>query len=372
MQFIRKNLKPILLIIVIAFVVSIFYGLGQYRSSNSSPQNAGGLIAEVNNIGISYQQWQNAFTNFISRYDNQTLSSMTDQSLAFIKNNITDQLINSILLYQYAQDNAVDIPETDINSEIEKVKGNFESEEEFNEALKRSNLTLNQLKEDINRQLMIEEAINREYEKIEVTEEEIAKYYEENKDSFFQPESVKASHILVENKDEAELILNQLNDGIADFDKLAREKSICPSSEQGGDLGYFSRGQMVEEFEKVAFSLEIGEISDIVETEFGFHIIKCEDIREEHQQTFEEAKANIENRLKSQKQNETIQTLLTTLRDDSDVIIHYDFTSELESTENVENAVQPEEVGEPAENENQQSLEGQGEPDPKTEDKTEE
>ena len=138
MQFIRKNLKPILLIIVIAFVVSIFYGLGQYRSSNSSPQNAGGLIAEVNNIGISYQQWQNAFTNFISRYDNQTLSSMTDQSLAFIKNNITDQLINSILLYQYAQDNAVDIPETDINSEIEKVKGNFESEEEFNEALKRS------------------------------------------------------------------------------------------------------------------------------------------------------------------------------------------------------------------------------------------
>lgn len=368
MQFIRKNLKPIILIIIIAFVGSIIYGImGQRGSSSSNPQGAGSLIAEVNNIGISYQQWQNAFTNFISRYDNQTLSSMTEESLAFIRNNITDQLINSILLYQYAQDNNIDIPETDINSEIDKIKGNFESEKEFNDALKRSNLTLNQLKKDINRQLMIEEAINLEYEKIEITEEEIANYYEENKDSFFQPENVRARHILVENQDEAELILNQLNDGIADFDKLAREKSICPSSEQGGDLGYFSRGQMVKEFENIAFSLEVGKISDVVETEFGFHIIKCEDIREEHQQTLEEAKGNIENILRTRRQNEAIEILLITIREDSDIIIHYDFTSELESAKNVENQEQSEEVGESVENETQQNLEEQEEADSKTE-----
>jgi len=333
MQFIRKNLKPILLVMVVAFIVSIFYGLGQYRSSGNSQQSTGSLIAEVNNTGISYQQWQNAFSSFISRYDNQTLSNMTDQTLASIKNSVTEQLINSILLYQYAQGKNIEIPENDINEEIEAVKNNFDSEAEFNEALKRNNLTLNQLKDDIKRQLMIGKAIEREYEEIEITEEEISTYYEENKEIFFEPEKRKIRHILVEDKEEAQKILNQLNDGMVDFENLAREKSICPSSEQGGDLGYIRRGQMVQEFETAAFSLEIGEMSDIVETEYGYHIIKCEDITEEHQPSLEEAREDIENVLKSQKQNAAIEALVTRLREDSDVIIHYDFTSEIETTE---------------------------------------
>jgi len=353
MQFIRKNLKPILLVIVVAFIVSIFYGLGQYRSSGNSQQSAGSLIAEVNNTGISYQQWQNAFSTFISRYDNQTLSNMTDQTLASIKNSVTEQLISSILLYQYAQGKNIDISENDINEEIEAIKNNFDSEAEFNEALKRNNLTLNQLKDDIKRQLMIGEAIEQEYEEIEITEEEISQYYEENKEVFFEPEKRKIRHILVEDKEEAERIMNQLNDGMVDFEKLARDKSICPSSEQGGDLGYISRGQMVEKFETAAFSLEIGEMSDIVETEYGYHIIKCEDIKDEHQPSLEEAREDIENVLKSQKQNAAIEALITQLREDSEVIIHYDFTSELETTEQSDTEEPSEEI-EFEENENQQ------------------
>ncbi len=356
MQFIRKNLKPILLIIVVAFIVSIFYGLGQYRSSDNNQQSAGGLIAEVNNTGISYQQWQNAFSGFISRYDNQALSNMTDQTLASIKNSVTEQLINSILLYQYAQDKNIEIPENDINEEIETVKNNFDSDTEFNEALKRNNLTLNQLKDDIIRQLMIGEAIEREYEEIEITDEQISEYYEENKEDFFEPERRKIRHILVEDKEEAQELLNQINDGMVDFEKLARDKSICPSSEEGGDLGYISRGQMVEEFETAAFSLQIGEMSNIVETEYGYHIIKCEDIKEEHQPSFEEAREDIENVLKSQKQNAAIEALLTQLREDSDVIIHYDFTSELETTEQSDAEEFSEEI-ELEENENQQEEE---------------
>ncbi len=336
MQFIRKNLKPILLVIVVAFVISVFYGLGQYRSSGSRSQNVGNLIAEVNHTGISYQQWQNAFTNMISRYDNQTLSSMPDETLAAIKNNVTQQLINSTLLYQYAEEQKILVPADEVNTEIDKVKATFDSEVAFNEALKRNNLTVNQLKGSINNQLMIEKAIGQEYEKIEMSEEEINQYYEENKESFFQPERVKARHILVESQEEAAIILNQLKDGIADFDSLAREKSICPSSEQGGDLGYFTRGQMVKEFEEAAFSLEAGEISDIVKTEFGYHIILSDDIQQEHQMTFEEARGNIENILTSRKQNEALESLLTRLREDADVNIHYDFTSELETAQQIQ------------------------------------
>ncbi|MHA1222916.1 MAG: peptidylprolyl isomerase [Candidatus Heimdallarchaeaceae archaeon] len=84
---------------------------------------------------------------------------------------------------------------------------------------------------------------------------------------------VKASHILVKKHSEASRILDELRNG-ADFAELARKHSICPSSKKGGNLGFFTRGQMVKEFEKAAFSLAKGEISEVVKTEFGYHIIK--------------------------------------------------------------------------------------------------
>jgi parvulin-like peptidyl-prolyl isomerase len=333
MQFIRKNIKPILLVMVVVFIVSIFYGLGQYRSSGSRSQQAGNIIAQVNGVGINYQQWHNVFMNFVSQYDSQTLSGISDELLASIKNSITEQLINSTLLYQYAEKEKIDIPASRINDEIEQIKSSFGSEQDFNNALRRNNLTLNQLKESLKNQYMVDQAIHNEYAQITISDEEIAQYYEEYESFFFQPEKRKISHILVEDKEEAELLLNQLNDGIIDFETTAKEKSICPSAEKNGDLGYISRGQMVPEFEEASFSLEAGNLSDIVKTEFGYHIIKCYDTQEEKQLSLEEAGDNIKSILTSQKQNERIDELIAQLREDADIVILYDFTSELQDKE---------------------------------------
>ena len=333
MQFIRKNIKPILLVMVVVFIVSIFYGLGQYRSSGSRSQQAGNIIAQVNGVGINYQQWHNVFMNFVSQYDSQTLSGISDELLASIKNSITEQLINSTLLYQYAEKEKIDIPASRINDEIEQIKSSFGSEQDFNNALRRNNLTLNQLKESLKNQYMVDQAIHNEYAQITISDEEIAQYYEEYESFFFQPEKRKISHILVEDKEEAELLLNQLNDGIIDFETTAKEKSICPSAEKNGDLGYISRGQMVPEFEEASFSLEAGNLSDIVKTEFGYHIIKCYDIQEEKQLSLEEARDNIKSILTSQKQNERIDELIAQLREEADIVILYDFTSELQDKE---------------------------------------
>lgn len=333
MQFIRKNIKPILLVMVVVFIVSIFYGLGQYRSSGSRSQQAGNIIAQVNGVGINYQQWHNVFMNFVSQYDSQTLSGISDELLASIKNSITEQLINSTLLYQYAEKEKIDIPASRINDEIEQIKSSFGSEQDFNNALRRNNLTLNQLKESLKNQYMVDQVIHNEYAQITISDEEIAQYYEEYESFFFQPEKRKISHILVEDKEEAELLLNQLNDGIIDFETTAKEKSICPSAEKNGDLGYISRGQMVPEFEEASFSLEAGNLSDIVKTEFGYHIIKCYDIQEEKQLSLEEAGDNIKSILTSQKQNERIDELIAQLREEADIVILYDFTSELQDKE---------------------------------------
>jgi parvulin-like peptidyl-prolyl isomerase len=364
MQFIRKNIKPILMILVLAFVVSIFYGLGQYRSSGSRPQQVGNIIAEVNGEVIDYQQWQNAFMNIISHYDNQLLSSLSDEYLATLKNSVTDQLIDTTLLYQYAEREKINIPTSKIDDEIARIRSIFNTEIEFNNALKGNNLTLKQLKDDLKKQFMIEQVIQDEYKKISLSDEEIAQYYEDHEEYFFQPERRKIRHILVEDRDTAEMLLNQIKDGLIDFETTAKNKSICPSSENGGDLGYISRGQMVLPFEQSAFSLDKGQVSDIVETEYGFHIIKCEDIEEEKQLDLEEATDEIKNMLLSPRQYEAIEKLLTQLREGANVKIVYDFTSELEKVETSEDSIDesivPETLSEQVDN---QDLREEGAPD---------
>ena len=111
-------------------------------------------------------------------------------------------------------------------------------------------------------------------ESVTVTDADAENYYNENKDQFIKGESVAASHILVDNEEKAKEILAKIQDGAVSFEDAARENSSCPSSQNGGALGEFTRGQMVPEFDEAAFSMEVGEVRGPVQTQFGFHIIK--------------------------------------------------------------------------------------------------
>jgi len=158
-----------------------------------------------------------------------------------------------------------------------------------------------------------------------VTEEDARTFYTKNPDKFARGESLKASHILIgvdakasadEKKkasEKAEKLRKDLAGG-ADFAALAKENSTCPSSQQGGDLGYFSKGQMVPAFEKTAFSLKPGEISDIVETQFGYHIIKVAEKKPAETVPFKEAQSRIEEFLKGQKLNAAVGEYLSEAR----------------------------------------------------------
>lgn len=329
MRIIRKKMKILLIIVIAFFGISIFYGLGQYRSSQQRKL----YIAEVNGVGITFNQWQTAFSNAISRYDDITLSSMDQSLINSFKKNVLEQIINYELLFQQAKKEKVKISKGDINLEIDKIKDSFSSPEEFNEVLKANKLTLTQLKDDIKRQLMIQYILEEAKNKINITDYELLEYYNKNKESFFESEKVHARHILVETEEEAKNIIRQLNEGIIDFAELAKEKSICPSAENGGDLGFFARGQMVKEFEDVAFSLKPGEISDIVKTEFGYHIIKSEEKKEEHSPSFEEVKDQINSILRYQRENEETLALISKLKEEANIVINYDFESENVSKE---------------------------------------
>lgn len=168
--------------------------------------------------------------------------------------------------------------------------------------------------------LLINELQSSIIDSVEVSDAEIEEYYNNNKAGFTVEEQVQASHILVEDEETAKEILNKLNNG-SDFAELAKEYSLDGSATRGGNLGFFPRGRMVKPFEEAAFALEVGEISGIVKTDFGYHIIMVTDRQEAGTISLEESRDNIRDTLLHQKQMETLRNYLIELRENAVVEI---------------------------------------------------
>lgn len=157
-------------------------------------------------------------------------------------------------------------------------------------------------------QILVSEYINQIRDQIKIKKEEMEAYYEKNKNQYQEPEQVKVRHILLETEEDARVVLTDLKGG-KDFAQLAEEKSICPSKTKGGDLGWFDRGRMVPAFETAAFNLNKDEISEIVKTKFGYHIIKLEDRKAAKQKSFDSVKDQIEMQLKQEKMDTEIKKI---------------------------------------------------------------
>ena len=156
---------------------------------------------------------------------------------------------------------------------------------------------------------------------VTVTEDESLDFYNENKHMFIEPETVKASHILVNSEKQAKEITEEISNGLS-FEEAASKYSSCPSNANGGNLGYFSKGKMVPEFEAVAFDMEIGEISEPVKTQFGYHIIKLVDKKEESTKTFDDVKDQLNKQLTAVKQQKVYADKTSELRKEFKVIIN--------------------------------------------------
>jgi peptidyl-prolyl cis-trans isomerase C len=137
-------------------------------------------------------------------------------------------------------------------------------------------------------------------DKVTLTEEEAKAYYDANPNQFVSEKQVKAKHILVETEEQGKKILEEIAAGKS-FEDAAKEYSTCPSKEKGGDLGYFGKGQMVPEFEKAAFEGTVGEVAGPIQTQFGYHLILVEDIKEEQAVSFEDIRENLMDKLLQQK-----------------------------------------------------------------------
>ncbi|OHB89145.1 MAG: hypothetical protein A3D13_08600 [Planctomycetes bacterium RIFCSPHIGHO2_02_FULL_40_12] len=204
---------------------------------------------------------------------------------------VVKQLAMKVLLKQFVKEQNIDVSDNEVQGEVEKIKYFLKSnpnnsEKPLEEILKAQESSISELEDEVRRTLALSKYLD-----TVVSDDEKRSYFDANK-SAFNGEKVKASHVLIDTtklETDAELekarqkieeIKKELDNG-ADFAEMARKYSTCPSAENGGDIGFFQRkGSIVEEFAIVAFSMEVGEISEPVETQFGYHIIKVTDKEE--------------------------------------------------------------------------------------------
>ncbi|WP_160683631.1 peptidyl-prolyl cis-trans isomerase [Clostridium sp. C2-6-12] len=167
--------------------------------------------------------------------------------------------------------------------------------------------------ESISKEVITSMAINKILSDITVTDDEVKKYYEDNKEAFGQPATVSARHILVATEEEAKKAKEEISGEKISFGDAAMKYSTCPSNQQGGNLGEFSKGMMVPEFEEAAFTAEIGVVTEPVKTQFGYHLILVDAKNEASIKSFDEVKDGVLNQLLQQNQHAKYDQMLKEL-----------------------------------------------------------
>lgn len=303
-------------------------------------KSAGALVAKVNGVGISQAEFDRSWKAFMqqSGIPPTHQDKAGDGKLGEMRQKVVDTLVDQELLFQEAKQKKLIVTAEKVAAEVAVVEKRFPDPAAFKEALKQNDLTEESFKAYLSRNLSIQNLVEQDVAKgLTVSDAEAHDFYAGNKDKFETPEQVHARHILVkvddkvdEKADEktkaatleankeaarkkAEGLLKEVQGG-ADFAEVAKKGSDCPSAPKGGDLGFFPHGQMVEPFDKAAFGLKTGEMSGLVETQFGFHIIKVEERKEAGLVPEPEVAPEIKDYLKQQKLVEAVEARLKALR----------------------------------------------------------
>ena len=291
-----------------------------------------GVAALVNGKPILMSAVETAVKNTALRMGGSKIS--TETLMGQIGPRILDQLVSGELLYQEATKEGFKASKEKVSTSFDKLAGQYPARDAFDAEMVKRGFTEESLRENIARQITIQDFIDKTIVAgISVSEDEAKKNYNDHPDSFKKKEQVRASHILInvakdasrEEKGKALARANEIakkaREKGADFAALAKEKSEGPSGPSGGDLGFFGRGKMVKPFEDAAFGMKVGEISDPVLTQFGYHVIKVTDRKKARVVPFGEVKDKIISNLKNSKINTAVSNEIKKLTGQADIKI---------------------------------------------------
>ena len=287
--------------------------------------SSGKEVASVNGKPIFKSQYEGELSTYQKRIA-QEGRQLSDADLTIVKYQILENLIDAEVLYQQSQKEGFKVDDQAINEQIETIKKRFSNEAGYKKALEGMDVSEKEIRVEIQRGMAINQLLDTNVrKKITVTEEESKKFYSNNPNLFKQVEQVKASHILIkvapgaeeskkiQARKKIETVQIKVRQG-GDFGLLAKANSEGPTAQREGDLGYFRRGQMVKSFEDAAFALNVGEVSEIVETQFGYHLIKVTDKKPARTIPYKEAQLRLEQNLKKEKEKTEIQGYIENLK----------------------------------------------------------
>jgi parvulin-like peptidyl-prolyl isomerase len=332
-------------VIIMACALTILGCKGSGRATASSENNKGNsdtnksaspsetglkkesiVIAKVNDRIITSEAVEQEIKNLTALYGKNLPPEQWQELQSNIRNQAIETLINKQVLFLEADRKKIRPSSDEINDELSRIISRFPSPETFYQQLTQKGISEKQILKDIEQQLKINLLLKEPLAGVPaVTDEEMIEFYHKNSENFRAQEQVRARHILLKVDSEASSeikkqkrrkladLRSRIADG-ADFIEMAAKHSECPSSGKGGDLGFFERGQMVKPFDKVAFRLKVGELSKIVETRFGYHLIKIVERKEARALPFEDVREKISIYLKSKKEQLAFNTYLNKLR----------------------------------------------------------
>jgi parvulin-like peptidyl-prolyl isomerase len=351
-KYIKKKIYNISFVVLLIFVI-ILGGIVIYNGTKGSDENffqnllnkinikslikksQSEIAAVVNEEEITLQELNNRYEKIPENYKQ-----------LITKETLLEQIVDEKLLLQKANQENIKVSDEELENMLNQTLSNYMMDkEQLKNELEKQGTSYEEFIELFKNELLISKLLNQTVTNINITEEEAEQFYDENPEQFSIPETVNASHILICHneslnclsnlsklgaKDKIENILSKLKDNENDFSELAEIYSECPSSEKGGNLGFFTKGQMTPAFEDAAFDLEEDEISEIIETEFGFHIIKVHEKRDSDTLEFETVKTQIKQNLKVQKQQEVYQQFIQDLKDKAKIYVYYQAEAEQE------------------------------------------
>jgi peptidyl-prolyl cis-trans isomerase C len=288
-----------------------------FSACTQKEETAAPVLIHVDGRSVTVAQFESDFAATLPPGQNLAPEEKEELERAFLV-----QVIDRELALAEAEHLGVTVTPTEVEEALQEYRRDYPAGA-LEEMLRERGMTLESWQRELTQSLLMEKVVRQAaYSGVSVEEEEIVAHYQEHREEFDRPEQVRARQIVVSSEAEGQRILGLLRQG-EPFDKVARQNSLSPDGEQGGDLGFFARGEMPPEFDAVVFSLPVGRLSDLIKSEYGFHIFLVEERRKAMRLELKSVQDEIRAELRAEKEERAYQEWLRKLRGEANIQVYW-------------------------------------------------
>lgn len=301
----------------VAVVSSLFLLLTSVAACKEKPIAPAEVLIRIDQRTVTLDQFRNDFEQFLPSGQQLSAGERDELQRSFLA-----QLIDRQLAISEAARLGIQVTPAEVDAALQEHRRDYPAGV-FEENLNQQHITLEQWRQELQERLLMEKVARQiASDRVKVSEQDIAAYYRTNRDEFDRPAQVRARQIVVADEAEGEKVLALLQQK-QPFAEVAKTHSLSPDAEQGGDLGFFGRGEMPAEFDAVVFNLPVGKLSPLVKSEYGYHIFLVEEKRDAVKLTLAQAHDEIRDKLRTEQDEVIYQQWLDDLRSKSKIEVNW-------------------------------------------------